>query len=172
MKFDFKGLTKQVPLTLADLGGVTVGAIVGNQFMDLQRIFKTANPEGMFIKHQGGWKALGAVAALSLWKEKANEDFLMRLLRMGILGIGVGGAIKQVRVWTDKVETIGTSNQSSVGAGADTSALDRLLQEAANSSNTSGPYDDPSSGVGGPPAIPQMDYGSTVGFVSPWQGGF
>lgn len=165
MNFDFKHLTKAVPLTLADLGGVTGGAILSNQFMDLQRIFKTADPNGMFIKHQGGWKALASILALSMWKPKANEGFLMRLARMGVLGIGVGGAIKQVRVWTDKVESVGATDQTTVGA-ADTTALDRLLQEAAASAQVSGPYDNPSSGVGANnPAIPQMDYGTTVGFV-------
>lgn len=171
MKFDFKNALKGSGNAAVDIGLVTAGAIASNQFLDLSKMFTKVDKEHFLIKHQGGVKAGAAILGIGIFGKK-----MPGWMRMLTIGIGVAGAIKEVKVLTGgKIESIGTNNN-----GSDTTSLDALLQEAANNSmngyggyrdgtNTSVGANDTGAGVGMPPSIPNMDYGSTVGWTdSQW----
>lgn len=160
MKFNFKAIQEPA----IDLVAISAGAIASSQFLDFSKMFKTADPEGFLIKHQGGIKAGAAIIGVGLFGKK-----MPRWVKMLVIGAGVAGAIKEAKVLSEgKIESIGADN-----SGSDTSSLDALLQEAARNSmngeyradaaSSVGAYD---SGAGvGMPDIPQMDYGTTVGWV-------
>lgn len=171
MKFDFKKIATPV----MDIGLVAGGAVVGNQFLDFEKMFKTADPNGFFIKHQGGVKAVGSALAIGLLDKK-----LPSWAKMLLIGVGVGGAIKEIKNLSNgKIEAVG-ANPGTGSDGSDTSQLDRLLEEAritsmqgriqgmgANDAGAAVGAADAGAGVGwsNNSAIPQMDYGSTVGWT-------
>ncbi len=167
MKFNFKAAIEPA----VDIAAITGGAIVSNQFLDFGKMFKTADPNGNLIKHQGGIKAGAAILALMFFGKK-----MPRWAKMGVVGVGVGGAIKEIKVLSGgKIESVGAGDNS----GSDTSSLDRLLDEArrnsmqgadssvgANDSGAGVGTTDAGAGVGyNAPDIPQMDYGTTVGWI-------
>lgn len=166
MKFNFKDTLKGTGHGVVDIGLVTAGAIASNQFLDFGKMFAKADPASFPIKHQGLIKAGSAALIMGVVGKK-----LPGWVRMLTIGIGVAGAIKEVKVLTGgKIESIGSDN-----TGSDTRSLDALLQEAANNSmNGYGGYrDGTNTGVGandtgagvGMPDIPNMDYSTTVGWV-------
>lgn len=160
MKFNFKSVKDPLVDTLA----ITVGAIAGNQFLDFGKMFKTADPEGFVIKHQGGIKAGAVILGVGLFGKK-----MPHIVKMALIGVGVAGGIKEVKELSKgKIESIGADN-----GGSDTSTLDRLLEEARLSGGMGAI--DTSAGVGAidtdagvgytNPDIPNMDYGSSVGWT-------
>lgn len=164
MKFNFKNAAEP----LVDIAAVTAGAIASNQFLDFGKMFKTADPNGFVIKHQGGIKAVAAAGSIVMFGKK-----MPRWAKMLIIGVGVAGAIKEVRVMTTKIDMIGGAD----AGGSDTSDLDKLLKQAAmmgasdagagvGYANQGTGASDAGAGVGySNPDIPQQDYGSTVGWI-------
>src|SRR5258706_5876039 len=123
MKFNFKN-AKDPAITLL---AITGGAIASNQFLDFGKMFKTADPNGFLIKHQGGIKAAGAIGAVMLYGKK-----MPLWMKMLVIGAGVAGAIKEVKELSKgKIESVGGGADS---GGSDTTTLDRLLQQAAQDS--------------------------------------
>jgi len=173
MKFNFKQIGKDGGNALIDIGAVTAGAIASNQVLDLQKIFPNQPADNFLIKHQGGVKAVASAAIIAGFGKK-----LPRWAQMLIIGVGVAGATKEVRVLMgeDKVSAIGADNN-----GSDPSILEDLLRDASNGRQLTMGANDAGAGVGSYDAgagvgifepmnplatpIPSMDYNTMVGFV-------
>ena len=150
------------------IGAGTAGAIIGNQFLDFEKLMPASDHTGFMFVHQGGIKAAAAGLSIGMFGKK-----MPAWAKYAIIGVGIAGAIKEAKVLSSgQIVAIGSENST----GSDTSQLDRLLEEAAKKSMSGMGANDPGAGVGmganDPgagvgnlnPMIPNMDYGSTVGY--------
>jgi len=169
MKFNFKNAVAPI----IDIAAITGGAIASNQFLDFQKMMPNSDPNGFLIKHQGGIKAVAAGAAVGIFGKKMPS-----WAKMIVIGVGVAGAIKEIKALSnDKIIAIGAGEDS---RGSDMTTLDNLLQQARQQSMNGGAEssvgaNDAGAGVGATdagagvgynaPDIPQMDYGTTVGWI-------
>lgn len=118
-KLNQKGIMKSA----TELGAMTAGAIGGNQFLDFTKIFKDTPHDSFMIKHQGGVKAVGSLLLL-------NSGMKMSpLMRAIVMGIGIGGAVKEARVLIGK-DAKGIDTIDAIG-NDDQEKLDELLLQAS-----------------------------------------
>jgi hypothetical protein len=121
-KFNFKKVGKDAGKYAIDLGAVTVGALATAKFLDFNTLFPQMNPNGFFIRHQGAVKAGAAFIVLTMFGNR-----LPGWAKMLVLGVGLEGAIKEVRVLT----TGATGESMFPQLGQADSASDAQLEAAA-----------------------------------------
>lgn len=128
-----KGFAKNAYAEGMPIVMTTAGVIVGQKFLDFKTLLPNAKPDAFYMKHEGLVKLGGAILLLA---SPLGKKIPMPVKFM-IAGIGVQGGIKAVRQYT--MNDAGKAFIDQIGAYDDeiNEAAKKIVQFAANTSNTS-----------------------------------